>query len=213
MISPTEVVISVKAGVHPNDLFGLETCREEARIDGMAADCLLSVARYLVIIHQVHELWDGLMHEDKVAQVRSVRILELLIGEPIDSLRSDASFTWETVLLAVLTVSVHGVDAENFFLSARVHDWNPRREVTNLLWVDYRAIGLVHVPHVTRPAEIHTVGIVDLVQLIGCLLLNLVTTGPYPRYLAPFDKFKSTRKVIRVIVGVLWVNDVARQHD
>ena len=86
MISPTEVVISVEAGVHPNNSFGFETCRKEARIDGMATDCLLSVARYLIIIHQVHELWDGLMHEDKVSQVRIVRILELLISEPINSL-------------------------------------------------------------------------------------------------------------------------------
>ena len=113
----------------------------------------------------------------------------------------------------MLTVSVNGVDAENFFLSASVHDWNPRREVTNLLRVDYRAIGLVHVPHVTRPAEVHAVVIVDLVQFIGCLLLNHVATGPHPRYLAPFDKFEGTRKVVRVVIGVLWVNDVACQHD
>ena len=71
----------------------------------------------------------------------------------------------------------------------------------------------MEIPDVARPTEVHAEGVVDLMKVVVRLLLNLVATGPHPRYLAPFDKFEGTRKVVRVVIGVLWVNDVACQHD
>lgn len=55
----------------------------------MAANGLLFMARNRVHIRHVHELRDGLMEEDEVAQLGIMRILVLLICEPVDGIRGD----------------------------------------------------------------------------------------------------------------------------
>jgi hypothetical protein len=50
----------------------------------MTADSLVLVARNIIIIRQVHELWDRLVEENEVAQMGIVRVEMLLISEPVD---------------------------------------------------------------------------------------------------------------------------------
>ena len=84
VVSSTEIVINIVARVDPDQLFRLDTSCEQACVDGVTADSLVLVALNVIIIRQVHELWDRLVEENEVAQVGIVRVEMLLICEPVD---------------------------------------------------------------------------------------------------------------------------------
>ena len=90
IVATTEVIVDVLARVEPNDTLRLHSCAESSRIDSMAADSLLLVARYLVQVRQVHELWNWIVQEDEVSCLVIVRVQVQLVVEPVDSLSTDA---------------------------------------------------------------------------------------------------------------------------
>ena len=69
VVSPTEIVISIVTRIDPDQFLGLDTSCEQACVDGMTADSLVLVARDIIIIRQVHELWNRFVEENEVAQV------------------------------------------------------------------------------------------------------------------------------------------------
>ena len=54
----------------------------------------------LVQIRKVHKLGDGLVQEDEVAIVVVVRVLILLLAEPLDGILGYAGLAWKAILFA-----------------------------------------------------------------------------------------------------------------
>ena len=122
----------------------------------------------LVQIRKVHKLGDGLVQEDEVAIVVVVRVLILLLAEPLDGILGYAGLAWKAILFAPVRRGVKCVDAEDLCMAGMIHDGDPRSEVAEFFLVrsiNVRRIG-VHIPEVTRPGEAHTVAVVDLVKLL-----------------------------------------------
>ena len=60
----------------------------------MAANLLLFVTRDLIQICQVHEFRDGLVEENEVSHVVTVRVQVLLIHVPVNGISGDAGRPW-----------------------------------------------------------------------------------------------------------------------
>ena len=85
VVPSTEIVINIVTCVDPDRLLRLNTGCKQTCVDGMAADSLVLGARNVIIIRQVHELWDRFVEENEVAPVGIVRVKMLLISEPVNS--------------------------------------------------------------------------------------------------------------------------------
>ena len=97
VVAPAEVVVGVQTRIDPDRLLMRERRRKEARVQGRAVDLLLLVSRYLVEVSQMHELGNGLVQEDEVAELVVVREQVLLIGEPVHGIRRHAGLPGQLV--------------------------------------------------------------------------------------------------------------------
>ena len=215
VVATTEVIVDVLARVEPNDTLGLHSCAESSGIDSMAADSLLLVARYLVQVRQVHELWNWIVQEDEVSCLMIVRVQVQLVVEPVYSLSTDARFAWNAVLKTSFVRGVQGVDAHDFILTVWCHDWDSRGEVTHFVLIIRLLIRIadMRVPHVSSPAQLHTVAIIKLMQVVARPAVNFVASSPDPRHLSGLDELQSAREVIVVVFKLARVDDVTCQHD
>ena len=69
VVSSAEVVINIVTRVDPDRLLRLDAGSEQACVDGVTADSLVLVALNVIIIRQVHKLWNRFVEENEVAQV------------------------------------------------------------------------------------------------------------------------------------------------
>ena len=155
------------------------------------------------------------MEENKIMQMIVVGVKSLLVIEPINSIRSDTCLTWNLKLSAVVGRSIKCVDTQNFSTSVRRHNWNTRSEVSQIfLLICFASRSwIVHIPHITSPTQIHTVGVVDFMEIILREAFNLVASSPDPWDASCLDEFKGTGEVVREILCMLRINYITRKHD
>ena len=69
------------------------------------------------------------------------------------------------------------------------------------------------VPHISCPAQLHAIAIIELMQVVAGSAINFVAASPDPRHLSGLDELQGACEVIVVVLKLARFDNITCQHD